>query len=164
MPHHIEDDVVDRPEEIPPDVEDLLNDNEDDVDTKMEVEDKPAECTLHDDVTEDLPRGESSGVFCSSALEEIKSENTLIGAVPMNRSLASEGFTDLSLAEAGSPQFSEQIDRNEEGQGVTAGLGQKKKAELRMRMGGRMGGLDDISSNKAKTLEFTKWGGRTPRR
>ena len=144
--------MVDRPEEIPPDVEDLLNDNEDDVDTKMEVEDKPAECTLHDDVTEDLPRGESSGVFCSSALEEIKSENTLIGAVPMNRSLASEGFTDLSLAEAGSPQFSEQIDRNEEGQGVTAGLGQKKKAELRMRMGGRMGGLDDISSNKAKTL------------
>merc|ERR1719507_1173813 len=70
----------------------------------------------------------------------------------MNRSLASEGFTDLFLTEAGSPQISEQIDRNEEGQGVTAGLGQKKKAEQRMRMGGRMGGLDDISSNKAKTL------------
>merc|ERR1719225_686304 len=70
----------------------------------------------------------------------------------MNRSLASKGFTDLSLADAESPQFSEQIDRKEEGQGVTAGLGQKKKAEQRMRMGGRMGGLDDISSNKAKTL------------
>ena len=145
MPHHTDDDVVERQEEIPPDVEDLLNDNEDDVETKME-------CTLHNDVTEDLPRVESSGVFCSSALEELKSENNLVGAVPVNRSLASEGFTDLSLTTTGSAQFSEQIERSEEGQGVTAGLGQKKKAEQRMRMGGRMAGLDDISSNKAKTL------------
>ena len=128
--------MVERSEEIPPDVEDLLTDNEDEVETKMEVEVKPA---LLNDVTEDLPIVESSGVFCSSTLEELKSENTLVGAVPMNRSLATEGFTDLSLADAGSLEFSEQIARNEEGQGVTAGLGQKKKAEQRMRMGGRMG-------------------------
>ena len=46
------------------------------------------------------------------------------------------------------------LERNEDG--INAGLGQKKKTEQKMRMkGGRMvavGGVDDISSNRAKTL------------
>ena len=56
MPHQTDDDVVDRSEDIPADVEELLDDIDDDAETKMEVEVKPAETegTLKNDVTEEL--------------------------------------------------------------------------------------------------------------
>ena len=121
-------------------VEELLEDS------KSEAEE---EVTPSSDVAE--AEGVPGGVFSSSTLDDIKSsDNNLVGAVPMKRSLACEGFGDWS--ESISQTYSEQLDRREETEGITAGLGQKKKAEIKMRMKGRMMGMDDISSNRAKTL------------
>ena len=100
--------------------------------------------------------GGRGGVFCSDRLEDaLEKDSELVGSVPVPKSLALKGLTEYSSEFV--EQVSEQLERNEDG--ISAGLGQKKKTEIKMRMnmkGRMMGGgtssIDDISSNRAKTL------------
>ena len=94
------------------------------------------------------------GVFSSNLLEDVlEKDSELVGSVPVPRSLAWRGFSETTSEVM--EKISEQLERNEEG--ISAGLGQKKKTEQKMRMQGRMMGgggsvAEDISSNRAKTL------------
>ena len=105
---------------------------------------------------EDQSENESKGmggVFRSDMLEDVlEKDSELVGSVPVPKSLAWKGFTESSTEHM--EKISEQLERNDEG--ISAGLGQKKKTELKMRMKGRMMGgsstIEDISSSRAKTL------------
>ena len=91
------------------------------------------------------------GVFCSDKLEDaLEKDSELVGSVPVPRSLALKGLTGYSSEFV--DQVNEQLERNEEG--ISAGLGQKKKTETKMRMNmkGRMmgGGRHIVVENIGK--------------
>ena len=110
---------------------------------------------ITDPTVEHEPIG-GGGVFSSDRLEDaLEKDSGLVGSVPIPMSLALKGLSEYSSDYA--EQITEQLERNEEG--ISAGLGQKKKTETKMRMnmkGRMMGGgsstIEDISSNRAKTL------------
>eukprot|EP00090_Calanus_glacialis_P009738 TRINITY_DN18135_c0_g1_i1.p1 TRINITY_DN18135_c0_g1~~TRINITY_DN18135_c0_g1_i1.p1 ORF type:complete len:2159 (-),score=869.91 TRINITY_DN18135_c0_g1_i1:100-6576(-) len=91
---------------------------------------------------------EKLSVFSSGLLDHILMGNTeLVGAADIPTNLANEGITDVNKEDM--ERIREQIEKREMLEGLRAGLGQKKKAEMRMKS--RMD-LFSVSSAKAKTL------------
>ena len=121
-------------------------DHQNHLDDKISAEEHP------DTIAEVKDAKVKPGVFCSDILEDVLEKDAeLVGSVKVPKSLAWKGF-NITPAEI-FEKISEQVERNEDG--ISAGLGQKKKTELKMRMKGRMMGassVEDISSNRAKTL------------
>merc|ERR1711971_1259100 len=83
------------------------------------------------DPTVEHEPGGGGGVFSSDKLEDaLEKDSERVGSVPVPRSLALKGLSEYSSDYA--EQITEQLERNEEG--ISAGLGQKKKTETKMRM------------------------------
>jgi len=90
---------------------------------------------------------EKMSVFSSGLLDHLLMGKTeLVGAAEIPTNLAKEGITDINKD---MEKISEQIEERDILEGLRAGLGQKKKTEMKMRM--RMGNFA-VSSAKAKTL------------